>query len=53
MWVTIRVPPGSVFNTQLPKLFASLGFTFDTARIGLVHSDGTFIEYAPGPAPQL
>lgn len=51
MWITVRVPPGSVFNRQLPKLFEDLGFQFDAARIGLVHSDGTFIEYAPGPPP--
>ena len=51
MWVTIYVPPESQMNLTLPKTFDQLGFRFDGARIGLVHEDGTFIEYAPGPPP--
>lgn len=51
MWVTIYVAPDSQFNLKLPQLFDSLGFRFDGERIGLVHEDGTFVEYAPGPAP--
>lgn len=49
--ISIKVPPGSVFNRQLPDLFRSLGFVFDHALIGEAHSDGTTIEYRPIPAP--
>lgn len=51
MWITIRVPPGSAFERKLPNIFRILGFRFDAGRVGLVHEDGTFIEFAPGPPP--
>lgn len=50
LWITVRVPPGSVFNEQLPQMLHNLGFRFNSDRIGLEHSDGTFVEFAPGPA---
>lgn len=52
MWITIRVPLSSRFNERFPKTFEAMGFKFDAYRIGLVHEDGTTIEYAPGPPPR-
>ena len=47
----IKIPPGSSFVEKLDAFLREQGFHFDIERVGFVHDDGSFVDYAPCPPP--